>query len=81
MLNISLMMGSRLLAHPWIYVMPHECSMCRVDKLTKLIAVFDQFHTMALRDNPLAKQLAGNWSDIRDRYVRPEGVSRSALAA
>lgn len=56
--------------------------MARVDKLTKLVAVFDQFHqATALLDDPLAKQLAGNWSRLRDRYVRPEGAPRSAFAA
>lgn len=55
--------------------------MAHVDKLTKLIAVFDQFHeALALLDDTRAKQLAANWAGIRDRYVRPEGGPRSALA-
>lgn len=63
-------------------VMPHGCKVIRIDKLTKLLAVFDQFHeAITLLDDPLAKQLAGNWSSLRERYVSPEGAPRSAFAA
>ena len=56
--------------------------MARVDKLAKLVAVFDQFQTaIALLDDPLAKQLADNWATVRNRYVSPEGAPRSAFAA
>lgn len=56
--------------------------MARIDKLSKLIAVFDQFHTaIAPLGDSIAKQLADNWANIRNRYVNPEGASRSAFAA
>ena len=56
--------------------------MARIDKLAKLIAVFDQFHTaIGLLDDSVAKQLASNWVGIRNRYVSPEGAPRSAFAA
>jgi len=54
----------------------------RVDKLTKLIAVFDQFYTtIGVMDNPLTKQLAGNWENVRKQCISAEGVPRSAVAA
>jgi len=56
--------------------------MPRVDKLTRLVTVFDQFHNaIAALDDPLAKQLAGNWAGLRDQYVTPNGASRSAFVA
>jgi len=56
--------------------------MARIDKLTKLVAVFDQFYTAIGRlDDSVAGQLAGNWASVRNRYVRPEGAPRSAFAA
>ncbi|WP_294768803.1 hypothetical protein [uncultured Rhodoferax sp.] len=56
--------------------------MARTDKLTKLVAVFDQFHEAIVRlDDPTAKRLVENWVGIRHHYVEPSGVPRSALAA
>ena len=56
--------------------------MARIDKLTKLIAVFDQFYSaIGLLGDSVAKQLAGNWVSVRNRYVSPEGAPRSAFAA
>ena len=56
--------------------------MARIDKLTKLVAVFDQFYTaIGLLDDPVAEQLASNWASVRNRYVSPEGAPRSAFAA
>ena len=55
--------------------------MARADKLTKLIAVYDQFYdATALLDDPKGKRLADNWAGIRHQYAEP-GVPRSALAA
>lgn len=55
--------------------------MARADKLTKLIAVFDQFHeALALLDDTRAMELTANWASVRGRYVRPDGIPRSALA-
>jgi len=62
--------------------MPQGSRVMRADKLTKLVAVFDQFHEgLAMLGDARAKQLVANWADIRERYVRPEGTPRSALAA
>ncbi|MDT4329304.1 hypothetical protein ACQE3E_07195 [Methylomonas sp. MED-D] len=56
--------------------------MTRVDKLTRLVAVFDQFHNaIAALDDPLAKQLTGNWAGLRNQYVTPNGAPRSAFVA
>ena len=56
--------------------------MARIDKLTRLVAVFDQFYTaIGLLDDSVAEQLAGNWTSVRNRYVSPEGAPRSAFAA
>ena len=56
--------------------------MPRIDKLTKLVAVFDQFHQdIARLDDPKAKCLADNWAGIRHQYVEPAGAPRSAFAA
>lgn len=56
--------------------------MARIDKLTKLVAVFDQFHhAIARLNDPKAKRLIENWAGIRQQYVEPSGVPRSALAA
>ena len=62
--------------------MPHGNAVARVDRLTRLVALFDQFHSViAPLDDPWAKRLAGNWSKIRHQYVAPAGAPRSALAA
>lgn len=56
--------------------------MAHTDKLTKLVAVFDQFHEAIARlGDPKAKRLGENWVGIRHQYVKPSGVPRSALAA
>jgi len=56
--------------------------MTRTDKLTKLIAVFDQFHgAIEALDDPLAKRLAANWTEIRSNYLAPTKAPRSAYAA
>ena len=56
--------------------------MARIDKLTKLVAVFDQFYTaIGLLNDSVTEQLAGNWVSVRNRYVSPEGAPRSACAA
>lgn len=56
--------------------------MQRIDKLTKLIALFDQFHQAIERlDEPVAKRLVENWAGIRHQYVEPSGAPRSALAS
>lgn len=56
--------------------------MARVDKLTKLVAVFDQFYTtIGVMDDPLTKQLAGNWENVRTQCISPKGAPRSAVAA
>lgn len=56
--------------------------MAQVDKLTKLIAVFDQFHGAIERlDDPMAKRLAVSWTEVRGNYVAPTRAPRSALAA
>ena len=56
--------------------------MARSDKLTKLVAVFDQFHSaIAQLDDPTAKRLAENWAGLRHQYVTPTGAPRSAFAA
>lgn len=61
--------------------MSQEPKVTRLDKLTKLIAVYDQFHTrLALLDDRTAKLLAENWARTRQRYIQPESTSRSALA-
>jgi len=53
----------------------------QLDKLARLVAVFDQFHNaIAALDDPRAKLLAGNWAAHRDQYAKPNGVPRSALA-
>lgn len=56
--------------------------MARPDKLTKLIALFDQFQGAILQlDDPTAKSLAVNWYGIRYRYLEPSGVNRSVLTS
>lgn len=56
--------------------------MARTDKLTRLIAVFDQFHNSIERlDDPTAKRLVGNWAGLRHQYTSRAGVPRSALVA
>ena len=62
--------------------MPHDPTVARPDKLTKLVAVFDQFHSViAQLNDPTAKRLVENWSGVRNQYVAPAGVPRSALAS
>jgi len=54
----------------------------RTDKLTKLVAVFDQFHNViAQLNDPTAERLVENWAGVRRQYVAPLGAPRSALAA
>jgi len=54
----------------------------RIDKLTKLIALFDQFHQAIGRlDDPMAKRLVENWAGIRHQYAESCGAPRSALAS
>ena len=56
--------------------------MPRIDKLTKLIALFDQFHQAIEQvDDPMAKRLVDGWAGIRHQYVKPSGAPRSALAS
>lgn len=56
--------------------------MARTDKLTKLVAVFDQFHDAIARlDDPKAQRLVENWAGIRHQYVAPTSAPRSAFAA
>ena len=55
--------------------------MARIDKLTRLVSVFDQFNgVIASLDDPVAKRLAENWRVIRGNYVDRLAASRSALA-
>jgi hypothetical protein len=62
--------------------MPHGDIVARPDKLTKIVAVFDQFHrALALLDDPEAKRFAAYWVSARDSYVTPKGAPRSAFAA
>jgi hypothetical protein len=62
--------------------MPQERNMVRADKLTKLVAVFDEFHNLiAQLDDPTAKLLVENWAAVRNQYVTPAGVARSSLAS
>ncbi|MBO9685098.1 MAG: hypothetical protein J7598_00670 [Mitsuaria chitosanitabida] len=54
----------------------------RLDKLSKLIALFDDFHqALSVLDDATARELVANWTDVRNRYVEPSGVPRSALAS
>jgi hypothetical protein len=47
-----------------------------------LVAVLDQFHNaIAQLDDPIAKRLVENWAGVRQQYVVPAGIPRSALAA
>lgn len=62
--------------------MPQERTVARTDKLTKLIAVFDQFHQAIARlDDPKAQRLVDSWAGIRHQYVEPSGAPRSTFAA
>ena len=55
--------------------MPQERTLGRIDKLTKLVAVFDQFHDgIARLDDPTAKRLVENWARIRHQYLQPTGA-------
>jgi hypothetical protein len=59
-----------------------ERTLARADKLTKLVALFDQFHkTIAQLDDPTAKLLVENWDCIRQEYVEPSCAPRSAFAS
>jgi len=54
----------------------------RTDKLTKLVAVFDQFYeAIAQLDDPTAKRLVESWACIRHQYVQPTSAPRSAFAS
>ena len=56
--------------------------MARTDKLTKLVAVFDQFHEAITRlDDPTAKRLVESWAGIRHQYVEPTDAPRSEFAS
>ena len=56
--------------------------MARTDKLTKLVAVFDQFHdAIAPLDDPMARRMVQGWAGIRHQYVEPSDAPRSAFAA
>lgn len=56
--------------------------MARIDKLTKLVAVLDQFYEAIARlDDPMAKRLVENWAGIRHQYEEPSDVPRSAFAS
>ncbi|MBG6079140.1 hypothetical protein IWX58_000827 [Rubrivivax gelatinosus] len=62
--------------------MPHDPALARPDKLTKLVAVFDQFHSViAQLNDPTAKRLVDNWAEVRRQYVASVGVPRSVLAS
>ncbi|MTW03961.1 hypothetical protein GM668_17920 [Duganella ginsengisoli] len=62
--------------------MRQEQILVRTDKLTKLVAVYDQFHeAIAQLDDPAARRLVENWAEIRHRYVEPVGAPRSAFAS
>jgi hypothetical protein len=62
--------------------MPQERTVARADKLTKLVAVFDQFHeAIAPLDEPMAKRLVENWVRFRHQFVGPSVAPRSARAA
>lgn len=74
--------GSMLRYFFYNVVMPQERTLARIDKLTKLVAVFDQFHEAIARvDDPTAKRLVENWAGIRHQYLEPAGAPRSALAS
>jgi len=63
-------------------VEPQERTVPRADKLSKLIAVFDQFHdVIAGLDDPKVRRLVENWAGIRHQYIEPSGAPRSAFAA
>ena len=52
------------------------------DKLTKLVAVFDHFHSsIAQIGDARADRLVENWTCVRQQYVKPVGAPRSAFAA
>jgi hypothetical protein len=62
--------------------MPHKVSKARVDKLAKLVAVFDQFHeSIAGLQEPKAKRLVENWTNVRAQYTTSTEAPRSALAS
>ncbi len=54
----------------------------RLDKLNKLVAVYDQFHeAIAQLDDLSAKRLVEHWAGIRQQYVEPFCTTRTAFAA
>jgi len=56
--------------------------LARTDKLTKLVAVFDQFHEVIARlDDPTAKRLVENWAGIQHQREQPSVAPRSAVAS
>lgn len=56
--------------------------MACIDKLSKLVAVNDQFHhSIALLDDITAKRLIENWNRVRPQYVESSDFPRSVLAA
>jgi hypothetical protein len=54
----------------------------KLDKLAKLVTVFDEFHhSISILQEERAIQLCTNWTESRERYANPSGeYSRSALA-
>ncbi|SEL77532.1 hypothetical protein SAMN05216359_11694 [Roseateles sp. YR242] len=55
----------------------------RLDKLARLLAVFDEFHhALEGLDDSTSRRLAENWAGVRPQYAEPPaGIPRSALAA
>jgi hypothetical protein len=59
-----------------------EHTLARTDRLTKLVAVFDQFHEAISRlDDPMAKRLIAIWAGWRKKYEELNGAPRSAFAS
>jgi hypothetical protein len=56
--------------------------LAKLDKLAKLVAVFDEFHqSISILQDERALQLCTNWNDSRQKFANPSGeYSRSALA-
>lgn len=62
--------------------MPQNPTVARTDKLTRLVAAFDQFHNViAQLDDPTANRLVESWAGVRRQYVTAVAAPRSALAA
>lgn len=54
----------------------------RPDRLTRLVAVFDEVHeALARLSNPVARVLAKNWADNRKQFTAAGTAPRSALVA